>query len=107
MQELWLGAISAGGIMSASVGDDWMQTCACFPIKRAALWLAEQITIGESIKVALQDKQNGSHKLFFSLFYIFPLSLFLSSFIPSSPSSFLLKHWHTAQPKRIVFYSCF
>lgn len=51
MQELWLGAISAGGIMSVSAGDDWMQPCVCFPIKHAALWLAEQITTGESIKV--------------------------------------------------------
>lgn len=48
MQGLQLAAFSAAGIPSASVVKDGKRARACFPIKQAALRLAEQITTGES-----------------------------------------------------------
>lgn len=67
MQGLQGVAFSTAGISSASVVKDGKPVRACFPIKQAALRLAEQITTGESERSRTYIQTSSQQRLFFFL----------------------------------------
>lgn len=79
MQGLQLAWFSTAGIPSASVVKDGKPARACFPIKQAALWLAEQITTGESecSRTSIQTNQLPAEIVFFFLPHFLPVAFAL------------------------------
>lgn len=69
IQSLWLVAFSTAGIPSVRVVKDGKPARACFPIKQAALRLAEQITTGESERSRTSIQTNQLQAEFGGFFF--------------------------------------